>query len=173
MYQRILVPIDGSATAWRGLDEAIRLAKLTGATLQLLHAVDDLSVATGYETYAVYAGDVIPLLREAGTKLLDEAKARVEAAGVKVETVLLEVFAVRVSDLVVDRAQSWPADLIVIGTHGRRGIGRLLLGSDAEQIVRMSPVPVLLIRAPEVDAAAQTAGEAGAAARPANEPVSA
>ena len=172
MYQRILVPIDGSATAARGLDEAIRLAKLTGGTLQLLHALDDLSMATGYETYAVYAGDVIPLLRQTGAKLLGEAKARVEAAGVKVETVLLEVFAVRVSDLVVEHAKSWPADLIVIGTHGRRGVGRLLLGSDAEQIVRMSPVPVLLIRAPEIDAAPDAAREAVASTAEADESVS-
>ena len=170
MYQRILLPIDGSATAARCLYEPISQAKLTGGTLQLLHALDDLSMATGYETYAVYAGDVIPLLRQTGAKLLGEAKARVEAAGVKVETVLLEVFAVRVSDLVVEHAKSWPADLIVIGTHGRRGVGRLLLGSDAEQVVRMSPVPVLLVRAPEVDAASDAARHAAARA---DEPVGA
>jgi nucleotide-binding universal stress UspA family protein len=51
---------------------------------------------------------------------------------------------------VIEQAKAWGADLIVIGTHGRRGVGRLLLGSDAEQIVRMAPVPVLLVRAPEV-----------------------
>jgi nucleotide-binding universal stress UspA family protein len=61
---------------------------------------------------------------------------------------------VRVWVLVVEQAQDWKADLIVIGTHGRRGMGRLLMGSDAEQILRMAPVPVLLVRAPEAAAAA-------------------
>ena len=155
MYQRILVPIDGSPTSNRGLDEAIQLARLTGASLRLIHVVDEMTFATGFETYAAYAGDVIPMMRQAGEEILALGKARVAAAGLdKVETQLLESFAVRVWELVVEQAQDWKADLIVIGTHGRRGMGRLLMGSDAEQILRMSPVPVLLVRAPEAAAAA-------------------
>ena len=69
------------------------------------------------------------------------------AQGVAVDAVLLESFAARVSDLVVEQALGWKADLIVIGTHGRRGVRRMLLGSDAEQILRQAPVPVLLVRA--------------------------
>ena len=155
MYQRILVPIDGSPTSNRGLDEAIQLARLTGASLRLIHIVDEMTFATGFETYAAYAGDVIPMMRQAGEEILALGKARVAAAGLdKVETQLLESFAVRVWELVVEQAQDWKADLIVIGTHGRRGMGRLLMGSDAEQILRMAPVPVLLVRAPEAAAAA-------------------
>ena len=155
MYQRILVPIDGSPTSNRGLDEAIQLARLTGASLRLIHVVDEMTFATGFETYAAYAGDVIPMMRQAGEEILAMGKARVAAAGLdKVETQLLESFAVRVWELVVEQAQDWKADLIVIGTHGRRGMGRLLMGSDAEQILRMAPVPVLLVRAPEAAAAA-------------------
>lgn len=149
MYQRILVPFDGSATSGRGLDEAIKLAKLTGASLRLVHLVDDLLVATGFEAYTVYAADVIPLIRKAGERILQDGKARAESAGVKVETLLLDVGAMRLADRVVEQANAWGADLIVIGTHGRRGVGRLMLGSDAEQIVRIAPVPVLLVRAPE------------------------
>jgi nucleotide-binding universal stress UspA family protein len=70
----------------------------------------------------------------------------VEAAGIKVDTLLRDSFEGRVCDLVVDSAKAWPADVIVIGTHGRRGVGRLLIGSDAEQIVRYARVPVLLVR---------------------------
>jgi len=66
---------------------------------------------------------------------------------VPVDGVLLDTFNRRLCDLVVRAARDWPADLVVIGTHGRRGVGRLLLGSDAEQILRLSPVPVLLVRA--------------------------
>ncbi len=148
MYQRILVPVDGSPTADLGLDEAIRLARLTGATLRLVHAVDELSFATGLEPAAVYAADLIPLLREAGVKVLERAQARAAAAGISADTVLLESFAGRLSDFVVEQAQAWQAELIVIGTHGRRGVRRLLLGSDAEQILRSAPVPVLLVRGP-------------------------
>lgn len=149
MYQRILVPVDGSETASRGLAEAIALARLTHGRLCLFHAVDEMSVATGYESFPVLAGGLIPLLRDAGAKILADAKALAEAGGVEVDTVLVETFAGRVCELVVSQAKAWQADLLVIGTHGRRGIGRVLLGSDAEQIVRIASVPVLLVRAPE------------------------
>jgi nucleotide-binding universal stress UspA family protein len=151
MYQRILVPVDGSATSTRGLDESIQLAKLTGARLRLLHVVDGLTFATGME---FYTGDVFGMLAEAGAQILAEAKARVEAAGVAVDTVLSETVGGRVCDIVIDQAREWDAQLIVIGTHGRRGVGRLLIGSDAEQIVRSAPVPVLLVRLPEAQAGA-------------------
>jgi nucleotide-binding universal stress UspA family protein len=150
MYQRILVPIDGSSTSTQGLDEAIKLAKLTGASLRLIHVVDPLTFATGIELYGAYAGDVIPLMKEAGEKILEQARTLVATSGVKVDTLLFDSLATRVSDTVVEQAKAWDADLIVIGTHGRRGVKRLMLGSDAEQIVRMAPVPVLLVRAPEV-----------------------
>ncbi len=157
MYQRILVPIDGSATATHGLDEAIKLARLTGASLRLIHLVDELSFATGFETCAVYTGEVIPLMKEMGERVLKQGRARAEAGGVRVDTLLIETVAARVAEIVVEQARAWAADLIVIGTHGRHGLGRLLLGSDAEQILRLAPVPVLLVRAPEAE------GKAGAA----------
>lgn len=147
MYQRILVPIDGSATSTRGLDEAIRLAKLTGATLRLVHMVDELSFATGF---GGYAGDVASVLKSAGNEVLAQGKARADAAGVAAEVALFETLQRRLADVVVDEIGSWHADAVVVGTHGRRGVGRWLLGSDAEQILRSSPVPVLLVR-PEAD----------------------
>jgi len=150
MYERILVPVDGSPTSNRGLDEAIRLAKLTGARLRLVHGIDQLSFSTGFE---IYTGDVAGLLRESGEKILGEARARAAAAGVPVESFLSESFGQRVSDLVLEQAGAFHADLIVLGTHGRRGVGRLLLGSDAEQIVRVAAVPVLLVRDRPTDSA--------------------
>ena len=54
-------------------------------------------------------------------------------------------------ETVANAARLWNADLIVVGTHGRRGVGRMLLGSGAEQIVRLAPVPVLVVRSPEVE----------------------
>jgi nucleotide-binding universal stress UspA family protein len=154
MYQRILVPVDGSPTSERGLDEALQLARLTGGSIRLLHVVDELSVAMGSTAgFMPAAPDTFTLLRDGGSQILASAQARAEAAGVAVDTVLDESLGGRISDLVVAQAQRWPADLIVIGTHGRRGVGRLLMGSDAEQILRQAPVPVLLVRAAEAPAA--------------------
>ena len=155
MYQRILVPVDGSSTSTRGLDEAIELAKLTGANLRLIHVVDALTFATGSELYGAYAGDLIPKMREFGEQILEDARTRVQKRGVKVDSLLIDYLPNRLSDIVAEQARDWGADLIVIGTHGRRGVGRMLLGSDAEQIVRTAPVPVLLVRAPEVGGKAE------------------
>jgi nucleotide-binding universal stress UspA family protein len=69
------------------------------------------------------------------------------AAGARPQTVLVEDFGGRVADAIVKQAKRWRADLIVMGTHGRRGVKRALLGSDADLVVRYSPVPVLLIPA--------------------------
>jgi nucleotide-binding universal stress UspA family protein len=153
MYQKILVPIDGSPTSARGLQEAIKLAKLTGARLRLLHVVDQISFASGMEAASMMTGEMLQLLREGGEQLLKKAQARVEKAGVRVDTVLCDSFAGRVCDLVVEQATAWRADLIVLGTHGRRGFSRLMMGSDAEMIVRLAAVPVLLVRGKEAAAA--------------------
>jgi nucleotide-binding universal stress UspA family protein len=147
MYQRILVPVDGSTTSGKGLDEAIKLARLTGAELRLIHVVDQLTLATGFDLYGAPAGDLIQAMREAGRDILTRVGAQAKAQGIKVESKLFDNVASRVCDTVIEEAKTWGADLIVLGTHGRRGISRWLLGSDAEQIVRMATVPVLLIRA--------------------------
>ncbi|CAN5910303.1 universal stress protein [soil metagenome] len=149
MYQKILVPIDGSATSARGLEEAIRLAKLTGGRIRLIHVTDELSAGFAMECYAG-SGDWLTTVRENGTKLLEVATATVEAAGVPVDSVLLDGLAATVQLLVTTQATSWGADLIVLGTHGRRGVGRAFLGSSAEQVLRCSPVPVLLVRAQDI-----------------------
>ena len=146
MYQRILVPIDGSPTSLRGLGEAVRLAQLTGAHLRLIHVIDELSFALGASEGLTMTGDILSLLREAGAAILAQGVATVKAAGLEVDIVLKDSFAGRVCDLVVAEAAAWPADLIVLGTHGRRGIGRLFMGSDAENIVRSAQTPVLLLR---------------------------
>ncbi|VTU31001.1 Putative universal stress protein [Variovorax sp. PBL-H6] len=149
MYQRILVPVDGSATAQRGLEEATRLGKLTQGRLRLIHVIDELSFALAMDAYAGHAGDWLSLLRVDGERLLAQAKAVAEAAGVEADTVLYDRRSGQVDELVTAEAARWPADLIVLGTHGRRGVGRVLMGSSAEHILRHAPVPVLLVRAPE------------------------
>jgi nucleotide-binding universal stress UspA family protein len=163
MYQRILVPIDGSPTSDLGLDEAIALARLTGGSIRLLHVLDELVFVTGFERGATYMNTVLPRLRERSERILAAGRERVAAAAVAVEAMTIECFARRPSDVIVEQAALWPADAIVIGTHGRRGVTRVMLGSDAEQVVRMAAVPVLLVRSAE--AAARVAAPGAATAR--------
>jgi len=155
MYQRILVPIDGSATSQRGLEEAIQLAKMTQGRLRLYHVIDELSFALAMDAYSGYAGDWLKVLRENGGRILEEGRAKAQDAGVDVETHLCDSFSGSVHQMVNAEADKWPADLIVIGTHGRRGVGRVVMGSSAEQILRYASVPVLLVRAPENEAQAE------------------
>jgi len=146
MYDRILVPIDGSPTSDRALAEAAGLARLCSATLRLIHVMDPLTHITGYERPDIYVREIEPAIRKAAQELLAKARDSVADARVRVETALIDSHGERVSDLIIDQAKAWPADLVVIGTHGRRGVDRVLMGSDAEQVARRSPVPVLLVR---------------------------
>ena len=146
MYQKILVPVDGSPTSLAGLQEAIALARVMGSTIKVLHVVDEISFMTSFESSMALTAEVFETLKKAGQDVLQEVETRVRAAGVAVETELYESYSGRVSDLVIAKAREWGAQLIVLGTHGRRGVGRMLLGSDAEQVLRQSPVPVLLVR---------------------------
>lgn len=158
MYQRILVPIDGSLTSLRGLDEALRLAELTGASLCLVHVVDELKYVTGFEPFAVYSSDLLPLMEQAGEQILQQGRERAARAGIQAESVLFTSLAGRVSEIVAEQAKAWGADLIVMGSHGRHGVGRMLLGSDAELLLRIAPVPVLLVRASGAEQAASPPG---------------
>jgi nucleotide-binding universal stress UspA family protein len=148
MYQRILVPVDGSPTSDRGLEEAIQMAKLTNARLRMIHVVDELSLTLYTEAFA---GNWLDELRAGGALILEKAQALVRERGIEVDTLLVDNFSGPVDDTVASEATKWPADLIVLGTHGRRGVGRWMLGSDAERILRIAPCPVLLVRAPEID----------------------
>jgi len=85
-------------------------------------------------------------VREGGKKILEKAAAVVQQAGVPYEQKLVTGLGERPADLIVAEAKASGADLIALGTHGRRGLKRLALGSDAELVVRLSPVPVLLVR---------------------------
>ncbi len=147
MYQRILVPVDGSPTSQRGLEEALRLARLTGGRLRLIHVVDQLSFALAMDAYAGDVGDWMEVLRKEGTHVLQNATAATLATGVQVESVLRDNLSRSVQELITAEAAEWGADLMVLGTHGRRGVGRMVLGSSAEQVLRHAPVPVLLVRA--------------------------
>lgn len=143
MYKRILVPIDGSNTSNLGMREAIKLAKTTGAKIKLLHVVDE-TVKIHYAEAPTYTAGLMRRLEKRGTQILEKAKREAAKHGLTVSTMMDKKLA-PVADTIVEDAKKWPADIIVLGTHGRRGIGRLMMGSDAESVVRTASVPVLLI----------------------------
>ena len=145
-YPNVLVAVDGSEPSGRGLDEAIRLVKAHGGKLRILHIVDELpAVATsGY-----YAEPVAQGLQAKGRQILDAAAAEARAAGVAAEAELVQCMGGRTASFIVETAKQEGANLIVLGTHGRRGLRRLALGSDAEEVVRSASVPVLLVRGGE------------------------
>ena len=146
MYQRIVVAIDGSATAERALQEAIKLAA-GKAQLRLVYVIEEVYPldAEGY-AYIDYAA-LQEAVRSTGERTLAQAAEKVQRSGITAETALLDVPRARTAGVIDDEALSWKADLIVIGTHGRSGLSRLLLGSVAEGVVRGASVPVLLVRA--------------------------
>lgn len=148
MYERILVAVDGSETSQRALSEAVALATVHRAQVRIVHVVD---IASLYLGEAYYAGTdrLEAVLSEAGNRILAAAETTAKRAGLPTESRLIETEALdgRVADMIVREAKAWPAALIVVGTHGRRGLSHLFLGSVAEGVMRTAPAPVLLIRA--------------------------
>ena len=147
MYPSILVSYDGSPTSRKGLEEAIALAKALQSQLCVVHVVED-PLLMDYSGM-VNLGEIWEILRRNGREMLADAVAQAAKAGITAQSKLLDGEGTRVSDSICAFARSWPAQLIVMGTHGRRGIGHLLLGSDAEAVIRTATVPVLLVRNPE------------------------
>ena len=144
-YRRILVAVDGSPTSTKGLREAIRLAKDGRGQLVLVHVVNEFVAFANLDGFAPGV-DLVPSLREGGRRVLAKAKAVADKEGVAAKTLMRETLGGPAADAIVREARKQRADLIVLGTHGRRGLRRAVLGSDAEQVVRRSPVPVLLVR---------------------------
>jgi nucleotide-binding universal stress UspA family protein len=146
MYQRILVPIDGSATSEHALQEAIKLAA-GSALLRLVYVLEEI-YSLDAEAYAFVDYPALQeAMRNTGERILAQGAKKVQQSGSKAETALLDVSGERVASVIDGEAQKWGADLIVIGTHGRSGLSRLLLGSVAEGVARGTSVPVLLVRA--------------------------
>jgi nucleotide-binding universal stress UspA family protein len=145
VYKRILVPVDGSPTSTAGLNEALRLAKNQKAKVRLINIVDELMIFSSSEA-GLNIEPIIESMKRAGKRVLERAAKAAAARGIRAETELWENATGRVAEVLIGRAKRWRADLIVMGTHGRRGVNRMLLGSDAELVVRNSPVPVLMVR---------------------------
>ncbi len=146
MFKRILVPVDGSATSSKALTKALQLARELGSNVRLLHAIDELVYVNTYN----YSPALMEEVREGAAKVLTDALEVAKSAGVAADTQLVDQPAQRLGATVTKVATDWGADLIVLGTHGRRGFSRLVMGSGADQIIREAKVPVLTIRSDEL-----------------------
>lgn len=154
MYKRILVAIDGSATSDLALREAVALAKHQNAMLRLVHVVDVTPPAHMTTETASAVALHFPLaeyqqaLQEAGEKLLTTRATTARETGVNVDTKLITIgmLGERLYEAIEEQSKQWRADLIVVGTEGRRGFQRLMIGSVAEGLIRISSKPVLLMR---------------------------
>jgi nucleotide-binding universal stress UspA family protein len=143
MFRRILVAVDGSETSNKALVLALQMAAQKGGKVRLVHALDELAQVRGHP----HSAQLRSVVREEGERILLRALAIADAAEMPADTRLLEApDDRRLGELVADEAREWGADLVVVGTHGRRGVQRALLGSGAEQIIRLAPVPVLVVR---------------------------
>lgn len=149
MYTRIVVGIDGSELANKALRHALTLAKDAGARLFVVTATDPSTlIAPGAEMMAVNTGAIIAELEEAkalaAKAILDEAAVLADSSGVAIEQI--HVPYAMAADAILNTAKQQGADLIVMGSHGRRGLGRLLLGSQAAEVLAHSTIPVLVVK---------------------------
>ncbi|CAM2188769.1 Universal stress protein [Paraburkholderia sacchari] len=159
MYSRILVALDGSRTASTALDAAIQLARDSGAELQPLYVIDMPMLA--YDVPGFDPSIVRDAYVEESRLISTDAQARMTAAGVKgaPRTAEVELGVEDIAQCIEHTAANWGADLIVMGTHGRRGVQRLMLGSVAERVLRSACRPVLLVPARAAAPDAQTADD--------------
>ena len=143
MYHHILVAVDSSPTSHRALQEAIGLAQNQHARLRIVHVVDETSIH-GFEDN----DERMERLRLPGREILREIDAQCRQAGVNAECQMLEYRSDEesVAGLIIAEAERWPADIVVLGTHGRTGLAHLLMGSVADGVIRGCAKPVLLLR---------------------------
>jgi len=139
LFTRILVATDGSAMNRAAVEEALRIGRACGSPVHAVYVADPGTLESGPADMMV--GDTWDIVQREGEEAL--ARVREMARGVLLETVLLEG---KPAEEIVKYAKEKETDLIVIGTQGKRGIQRLLLGSVAEDIIRTAPCKVLVVK---------------------------
>ena len=144
MYETVLFPTDGSDPSLRALDYAFDLADTYGATLHALYVVDTTYPYGDFDGGGVDPEPLLRALREEGDRALDDVEERAESAGIPLVRASRE--SGHVHRAILEYADDNDVDVIVMGTHGRRGLGRWILGSVTERVVRAADVPVLTVR---------------------------
>jgi nucleotide-binding universal stress UspA family protein len=145
MFRNILVPVDGSEPSKSAVTFALRMAREERAAVTFAHAVEVTRIIAMTSTSAIGPQYALDAALQAGREILADAQAQADDAKVKARTELLEGDCV---NCLLDLAERVKADLIVVGSHGRAGISRALLGSVAEGILRRATIPVLVTHAP-------------------------
>ncbi len=143
-FKRILVPTDFTETSERAIDMAIALAERLGASVTLMHSYE-IPIMGFPDGALVATADIATRIADASRAALDSAVDKRQGAKVKVDGILRDGVAWEEINRIADEID---ADLVVIGTHGRRGLARALLGSVAENVVRTSRRPILTIHGP-------------------------
>lgn len=147
MYQHILIPTDGSEIGQKGVVAGIDLAKALGARVTLVTVSETLAMyadTTGFGGPAVDLSNVWAAQEQSAQQALAAAKAAADQAGVPAE--VLHIPRARPAEAIVETAKSKGCDLIAMASHGRRGVGRLLLGSQTSEVLAHSPIPVLVLK---------------------------
>ncbi len=148
MYKHVFIAIDDSRTSQKALDEAIGVAKVHEALLEIAHAIDEHLVHVFHNggVTTTNANQLKHVLESGGQDVLTKALEKAQTAGVKTRTHLLKGHGEHTDDLIAEAVKKSGADLLVVGSHGRRGFRRLLLGSVAENLVRKVGISVLIVR---------------------------
>ncbi|CAE6724532.1 universal stress protein [Candidatus Nitrotoga fabula] len=145
MYKRIAVAVDGSETSDHALSEAGTLAQEMDSVVLLLHVCEEMPVM--WEPAGLLLmQDSMKAVADAGKDLLERHRKQLAERGAAVETKLVESYGGRIGSVISEEAEKWRADLLVVGTHGRKGVMHLLIGSVAEGVIRTATIPVLLVR---------------------------
>jgi nucleotide-binding universal stress UspA family protein len=148
MYKRIMVAIDDSFATSKVLDSAIESARQHGAILAICHAIDETIFAQREAAIMLSSslGQVTRNLKESAKEFVDQAADTARKAGIEVETIIVESEQGHVAEMLADASAKWQADLLVVGTHGRRGVERFFVGSVAEKLVSKANTSLLLVR---------------------------
>ena len=144
MFKHLLVPIDGSPTAQLAVDKAIALARAFGSSVTVLFVVDPYPFTGVGSDFAYGQTQYLSAAKAEATEALAAARMALEAAGIKVNATLVEAHSIWRG--ILDAAESGAADLIVMGSHGRSGIEKLVLGSVAQRVVSHATVTVMVVR---------------------------
>ena len=149
MYKNLLIATDGSELGDKALDAALDLARQNGASLTVLTATDPVATGIGSGGFGtIAAGPIRARLEEAyateAANLLAAARHKAQEAGIAAETLHLPRH--RPADGIIETVAEKGCDLIIMGSHGRRGLNRLLLGSQAAEVLARATIPVLIVK---------------------------
>jgi len=144
MFKKILVPIDGSSAALRAVDKAIVLAQAFDGRVTVLNVVDVYPFAGIGADYAFGQSEYLAAATASANQALARAEAAVAAGGVPCERRIVEGHVIH--EGIIDAAKTLEADLIVMGSHGRHGFEKVLLGSTTQRVLSRTSLPVLVVR---------------------------